>query len=73
MYFKQELREVSAGVISAVGRLEKADKNKLVLATGIMLIAGFLVNLPAVILGRFVDKAIMASDLKFETAVPFLV
>ncbi|MDP3765667.1 MAG: ABC transporter ATP-binding protein [Nanoarchaeota archaeon] len=53
--------------------LHKNEKVSLIFATIIMLITGFLANLPAVILGKFVDKIIGIESPTFSIAIPFLI
>ncbi len=52
--------------------MEKSERKMLVLASFLMLIAGVLTNLPAVILGRLVDKIVGVNNLEFNTAIPFI-
>ncbi len=68
----KEFQEISAGFKRVASLLEKEEKRALFLATLLMLITGFLVNLPAVILGQFVDKIIGLGNPAFGVAVPFL-
>ena len=73
MKFFQELTEISQGFNRTLSFLHKKEKGNLVLATFLMLIAGVLVNLPAVILGKFVDKIIGLENATFSIAIPFLI
>lgn len=53
--------------------MEKPEKTALVFASFLMLITGVLTNLPAVILGRLVDKLVGTEHLDFSVAIPFIV
>jgi len=53
--------------------LDKKEKVSLTIATSLMLLTGFLTNLPAVILGKFVDRIIGLESPAFSVAIPFLV
>lgn len=70
--FSKEIKEILQGSKKAYSLLERKEKINLFLATGIMLIAGFLTNLPAIILGRFVDTIIAIENPAFQMAIPFL-
>ncbi|PJC42607.1 MAG: ABC transporter ATP-binding protein [Candidatus Pacebacteria bacterium CG_4_9_14_0_2_um_filter_36_8] len=70
--FFRELKGVLTGFRQVTDLLDQREKWSLAIATVLMLIAGFLVNLPAVILGRFVDEIIGLEDATFGLAVPFL-
>jgi ATP-binding cassette, subfamily B, bacterial len=69
----KELKEILKGFGRVTHLLHKKEKISLVFATSIMLLTGFLTNLPAVILGRFVDEMIGFENATFSIAVPFLV
>ena len=68
-----EFKEILQGFVRVSRMLHKNEKVSLILATIIMLITGFLTNLPAVILGRFVDRVIGLEKPTFGIAVPFLI
>lgn len=68
-----ELKDISNGFKKTVSLLEKREKINLAISTILILIAGFLVNLPAVFLGKFVDRIIDLSNPTFSVAIPFLV
>ncbi len=68
----KEFREILQGFGRVSKLLHRDEKISLLFATLIMAITGVLTNLPAVILGRFVDTAIISTELSFSTAVPFL-
>ncbi|MCK4327231.1 MAG: ABC transporter ATP-binding protein [Candidatus Diapherotrites archaeon] len=69
----KEFREIRRGFSTVSQLMDKKEKRSLFLATAIMLVTGFLTNLPAVILGKFVDEMIVLEAPSFEMAVPFLV
>lgn len=68
----KELKEIIQGYKRATSFLHKRERVSLLVSVLIMLIAGFLVNLPAVILGRFVDDIIDLENPTFSMAVPYL-
>lgn len=53
--------------------MEKPEKAALVYASFLMFIAGVLTNLPAVILGRLLDKLVAENQIHFSNTVPFIV
>ena len=58
MTINKEFSEIINGFRRTLRLLEKPEKNALVFASFLMLITGVLTNLPAVILGRLVDKLV---------------
>ncbi|MBI3027082.1 ABC transporter ATP-binding protein [Candidatus Woesearchaeota archaeon] len=68
-----EFKEILLGFGMVSRMLHKNEKISLIFATIIMLITGFLTNLPAVILGRFVDRIIGLENPTFSIAIPFLI
>lgn len=72
MKLLNELKDIYRGFKKTVSFLEKREKTNLAISAMIMLVAGFLVNLPAVILGKFVDEIIDLSNPTFSAAIPFL-
>lgn len=69
----KEFKEILSGFKQTLHMLEKPEKNMLLFATVLMLINGILTNLPAVILGRFVDKIVNVKQFQFSTATPFII
>lgn len=69
----REFGEVMRGFKRVSHLLHKKEKIGLFVATVLMLVTGFLTNLPAVILGRFVDTVIGMDSPTFSVAIPFLV
>jgi ATP-binding cassette subfamily B protein len=68
-----ELKEILLGVRRTLKLIDKPEKRALVLASGIMIVTGFLTNLPAVILGRLVDKLTVGNSFSFSSITPFIV
>src|SRR3989338_7145896 len=68
----KEFAEIFNALKRTAFLLEKREKANLAWAAVIMLIVGFLTNLPALILGNFVDRIIETENSGFEIAVPFL-
>ena len=73
MAWFKEFKEISKGFGRVTKLLHKKEKIALFFATLIMVITGFLTNLPAVILGRFVDEMIGLDNATFSIAIPFLI
>ncbi|MFA6917376.1 MAG: ABC transporter ATP-binding protein [Candidatus Gracilibacteria bacterium] len=71
--FFREFKEILDGFGKIFRLLQRSEKISLTVATVLMFITGFLVNLPAVILGKFVDKIIGLDNAAFTIAIPFLV
>lgn len=68
----KELSEILLGFKRALQLLEKPEKISLILASFLMLIAGVLTNLPALILGKLVDEVVGVTNFQFSLAVPFI-
>ena len=68
----KEFSEIINGFKRTLRLMEKREKIALIFATFLMLITGFLTNLPAVILGRLVDKLTGTANINFSFAIPFL-
>mgnify|MGYP003971759091 FL=1 len=69
----REFKEILKGFGRVTKLLHRKEKISLSFATLIMLVTGFLMNLPAVILGRFVDEIIGLENATFSIAIPFLI
>lgn len=69
----KELKEILIGIKRAIYLLSRKGKRSLIIATTLILISGALNNLPAVILGRLVDKLINISKMPFDLVTPFLI
>src|SRR3989344_3925130 len=75
MLFKmlnKEMSEILLGFKRAVKLIDKPEKISLLIASFLMFFAGILTNLPAVILGKLVDKIAMAEDFRFAIALSFI-
>jgi len=73
MKLLKEINEISSGFKKALSFLDKGERIKLFLSFALMVGTGFLVNLPAVILWKFVDKILGIQNPTFSIAVPFLI
>ena len=69
----KEFSEILNGFKRTLRLMEKPEKTALIFASFLMLITGVLTNLPAVILGRLVDKLVGTERLDFSVAIPFIV
>jgi ATP-binding cassette, subfamily B, bacterial len=67
-----ELKEVKTGVKRTLHLVDRPERRALLMASGVMIITGILTNLPAVILGRLVDKLTVQSSIQFATATTFI-
>jgi len=68
-----ELQEILIGIRRAISLLRPANRRNLLITTCIIVIAGALNNLPALILGKLVDTLITVSHIPFESVTPFLI
>ncbi len=68
----KEIREIINGVKRAIVLMHPSEKNNLIVAAGIMIVTGFLTNLPAVILGRLVDNLVNSQKIRFDNAFPYI-
>lgn len=68
----KELSEILLGFKRTLRLIDRQEKIILILASFLMAIAGVLTNLPAVILGRLVDKIVDVKNLEFSIAIPFI-
>ena len=68
----KEFSEILTGFKRTLGLMQKPEKTMLVFASLIMLVIGVLTNLPAVILGRLVDKLVGVENIEFNIAIPFI-
>ncbi len=66
------VKDIFVGVQRTLRLIDKPEKKALLLASGIMLVTGFLTNLPAVILGRLVDKLTLGDSFSFYAVLPFI-
>ena len=68
----KEFSEITNGFRRTLRLMEKPEKTALVFASFLMLITGVLTNLPAVILGRLVDKLVGVENFDLSIAIPFI-
>lgn len=68
----KEFSEILNGFRRTLRLMEKPEKTALVFASFLMLITGVLTNLPAVILGRLVDKLVGTENFDLSIAIPFI-
>ena len=68
----KEFSEITNGFRRTLRLMEKPEKTALVFASVLMLITGVLTNLPAVILGRLVDKLVGTENFDVSIAIPFI-
>src|SRR3989344_7443264 len=68
----KEFSEILKGFRRTLRLMEKSEKNALIFASFLMLITGILTNLPAVILGRLVDKLVGTENFDLSIATPFI-
>lgn len=68
----KEFFEIIRGFRRAILLMEKPEKITLLMASFLMLISGVLTNLPAVILGRLVDRLVGLDNIQFNLAIPFI-
>ena len=69
----KEFKEILQGFARVSKLLHKKEKISLISVTLIMITTGILTNLPAVILGRFLDIIIEIKDTTFSAAMPFII
>lgn len=68
----KELLEILSGFKRTLKLMDRSEKITLILASLLMLITGVLTNLPAIILGRLVDKLVGFKNIQFGLALPFI-
>src|SRR3989344_9622813 len=68
----KEFKEILTGIKRAIDLLHLREKRILYIATFIMLLTGVLTNIPALILGRLVDKLTSNNQLQFDIIFPFI-
>lgn len=68
----KEFLEIILGFRRSIQLMEKPEKISLVVASFLMIMGGVLTNLPALILGRLVDKLIGLDNIQFNLAIPFI-
>ena len=68
----KEFSEIINGFRRTLRLMEKPEKTALIFASFLMLITGALINVPAVILGRLVDKIAGTEHFDLSIAIPFI-
>lgn len=68
----REFKEIAAGIKRTLYLIEKPERRSLFIASLVMVITGVLTNLPAVILGRLVDKLTAQPGFMFASVWPFI-
>src|SRR3989338_6644713 len=68
----KEFSQIINGFKCTLRLMEKPEKTTLIFASFLMLITGVLTNLPAVILGRLVDKLVGTENFDLSIAIPFI-
>lgn len=68
----KEFLEILTGFKRTINLVDKADRKFLAFATLLMLVAGILTNLPAVILGKLVDRVVDNPSFSFNASLPFV-
>lgn len=69
----REFSEILIGFKRALGLMAQREKISLILASLLMLVAGVLTNLPALILGRLTDLMVNTTQIQFNLALPFII
>lgn len=69
----KEFNEILLGIKRSVELLSPKEKRSLYLATFIMLLTGILTNIPAVILGKLVDRLTGNNSIQFSLVTPFVI
>src|SRR3989344_217385 len=67
------LDEIKTGVQRTLHLIDRPEKRALLIASGVMVVTGFLTNLPAVILGRLVDRLTSGPSFKFASVTAFII
>ena len=68
----KEVSEILLGFKRAVSLIDSKEKLSLFFASVLMAIAGVLTNLPALILGKLVDRIADLPQIEFSLAIPFI-
>lgn len=72
MIMNPELEEVKIGVQRTLSLIDHPEKRALFVASTVMVVTGILTNLPAVVLGRLVDKLTSTPNFKFAAVTSFI-
>ena len=68
----KELTEILNGFRRTLALLESPERAMLIVASSIMLVAGILTNIPALVLGRLVDRLVDIEQIEFSLALPYI-
>lgn len=68
----KEFKEILLGFKRVWGLIDSKERASLIFASILMAIAGTLTNLPALILGKLVDKLVSSPKIEFSLALPFI-
>jgi len=68
----REFKEILVGFKRVWGFIDKSERFSLIIASVLMALAGTLTNLPALILGKLVDKLVSTPTVNFSLALPFI-
>ena len=68
----REFKEILVGFKRVWGLIDKSERFSLIIASVLMALAGTLTNLPALILGKLVDKLVSTPTVNFSLALPFI-
>lgn len=68
----REFKEIATGIKRTLYLIEKPEKRSLFIASLVMILTGVLTNLPAVILGRLVDKLTAQPNIMFASVWSFV-
>lgn len=68
----REVWEIITGFSRVLKLLEQQEKSRLLIASVLMIIVGFLTNLPALILGNLVDQVVKLEDFNFSDVFPYI-
>lgn len=68
----KEFSAIIRGFKRSLFLISRSEKRFLLLASALMLVAGILTNIPAVILGRLVDSMVGVDNFQFELALPYI-
>lgn len=68
----KEFGEIILGIKRSISLLNQKEKKNLYVATFIMFLTGILTNIPAVILGKLVDKLTGNKIIQFNFVTPFI-
>jgi ABC-type multidrug transport system fused ATPase/permease subunit len=67
-----EFKEIITGIRRTLRLIDYSEKRTLLVASLIMIVTGTLTNLPAVVLGRLVDKLTARSPINFSSIYPYI-